>query len=41
MSLHVDMDAVLLIDAENPFNPMNRVVMLHNQNLFSPSMLLT
>ena len=41
MSLHVDIDAVLLIDAENAFNPINRLVMLHNQNVFSPFLLLT
>ena len=30
MSLNVDTDAVLLIDAENAFNSINHKVMLHN-----------
>ena len=30
MSLNIDTDAVILIDAENAFNSINRKVMLHN-----------
>ena len=33
MSLNVDTDAVLLKDAENAFNSINRKVMLHNLKL--------
>ena len=36
MSLNVDMDAVLLIDAENAFNSINRKVMLHNLKFIFP-----
>ena len=31
-----DTEAVLLIDAENPFNSINRKVMLHNLNFICP-----
>ena len=34
-------DAVLLIDAENAFNSINRKVMLHSLKLFAPSLLVT
>ena len=33
MSLNIDTDAVLLIDAENAFNSIDRKVMLHNLKL--------
>ena len=33
MSLNIDTDAVLLIDAENVFNSIERKVMLHNLKL--------
>ena len=36
MSLNVDMNAVLLIDAENAFNSLNRKVMLHNLKFICP-----
>ena len=36
MSLNVDEDAVLLIDAENAFNSINRKVMLHNLKFICP-----
>ena len=36
MSLNVDADAVLLIDAENAFNSINRKVMLHNLKYICP-----
>ena len=36
MSLNVDMDAVLLIDAENAFSFINRKVMLHNLKFICP-----
>ena len=36
MSLNVDTDAVLLIDAENAFNSINRKVMLHNLKFICP-----
>ena len=36
MSLHVDTDAVLLIDAGNAFNSINRKVMLHNLKFICP-----
>ena len=37
MTLNVDMDAVLLIDAENAFNSINRkVIMLHDLKFICP-----
>ena len=36
MCLNVDVDAVLLIDAENAFNFINRKIMLHNFKLICP-----
>ena len=36
MSLNVDTDAALLIDAENAFNFINRKVMLHNLKFICP-----
>ena len=36
MSLNVDTDAVLLIDAENAFNSKNHKVMLHNLEYICP-----
>ena len=36
MSQNVDRDAVLLIDAENAFNSINRKVMLHNLKFICP-----
>ena len=36
MSLNVDEDAVLLIDAENAFNSINRKVTLHNLKFICP-----
>ena len=36
MSLNVDMDAVLLIDAENTFSSINRKVMLHGLKCIWP-----
>ena len=36
MSLNVDTDPVLLIDAENAFNSINRKVMLHNLKFICP-----
>ena len=36
MSLHVDTDAVLLIDTENVFNSINRKIMLHNLKFICP-----
>ena len=36
MSLNIDADAVLLIDAEIAFNSINRKVMLHNLKFICP-----
>ena len=36
MSLNVDTNVVLLIDAENAFNSINRKVMLHNLKFIYP-----
>ena len=36
MSLNVDLDGFLLIDAENAFNSINRKVMLHNSKSIFP-----
>ena len=36
MNLNVDTDAVLLIDAENKFNSVNRKVVLHNLKFICP-----
>ena len=36
MSLNVDTDAVLLIDAENAFNSINHKLMLHNLKFICP-----
>ena len=36
MSINVDTDAVLLIDAENAFSSINRKVMLHNLKFICP-----
>ena len=36
MSLHVDTDAVLLIDAENTFNSINHKVMVHKLKFIYP-----
>ena len=36
MGLNVDVDAVLLIEAENAFNSINRKVMLHNLKFICP-----
>ena len=36
MSLNVDTNVVLLIDAENAFNSINRKVMLHNLKFICP-----
>ena len=36
MSINVDTDAVILIDAENPFNAINHKVMLHNLKFICP-----
>ena len=36
MSLNVDRDTVLLIDAENAFNSINRKIMLHNLKFICP-----
>ena len=36
MSLNVDADAVLLIDAENTFNSINHKIMLHNLKFICP-----
>ena len=36
MSLNVDTNAILLIDAENPFNSVNGKVMLHNLKFICP-----
>ena len=36
MSLNVDTDTVLLVDAENPYNSVNRKVILHNLKFTFP-----